>query len=94
MRVEWDNKKDQKNRRKHGVSFSTAAEVFEDPLQISILDKRFSYFEERWITIGAAKDFTLIVVAHSVFSVEGEEIVKIISAREATSHERRQYEHI
>ncbi len=94
MRIEWDHNKEQKNRRKHGISFSVAAEVFSDPLHLSILDRRFSYFEERWITIGAANDFLLIVVAHTLFSHEGEEIILILSAREATRHERRQYEHI
>ncbi|HDQ14994.1 MAG TPA: hypothetical protein ENN41_09310 [Sediminispirochaeta sp.] len=94
MKIEWDHNKDLKNRRKHKISFSTAAEVFEDPLHISILDKRFSYFEERWITIGATENFILIVVAHNVFSEDGEEIIRIISAREATNYERRQYEQI
>ena len=27
-------------------------EVFSDPLHVSRLDQRFSYFEERWITVG------------------------------------------
>lgn len=53
MKFEWDEEKNRINQDKHGVSFEWAKEVFEDPLQISKLDHRFSYFEERWITVGS-----------------------------------------
>ena len=92
MRFEWDKRKDNENQKKHGVSFHTAAEVFNDPLHISILDKRFTYFEERWITVGATHSLVLLVVAHLYFAYDGEEIIRIISAREATANERTQYE--
>ena len=92
MQVVWDDRKDESNRKKHGVSFTEAAEVFHDPLHLSILDQRFTYFEERWITVGQSHGKRLIVVANLFFDRDGEEIVRIISAREATAHERRQYE--
>lgn len=92
MQIEWDHTKEKMNIGKHGVSFSLAAEIFDDPLQLSVLDKRFTYFEERWITIGATRDLFLLVVAHLAFSEEGEEVIRIISAREATRYEQRQYE--
>ncbi|MFP4180515.1 MAG: BrnT family toxin [Spirochaetaceae bacterium] len=91
MRIEWDHPKERINIRKHGVPFSLAAEIFDDPLHLSVLDKRFTFFEERWITIGATKDLFLLVVAHLAFSEEGEEVIHIISAREATRYEQRQY---
>ncbi len=92
MRYEWDDTKDRTNQKKHGVSFSEATEIFDDPLHLSILDHRFSYFEERWITVGQSHQRRLIVAANLFFDDDGEEIIRIISAREATVHERRQYE--
>jgi uncharacterized protein len=35
---EWDPRKDSANRRKHGVGFSEASTVFENPLSITIAD--------------------------------------------------------
>lgn len=94
MRFEWDERKNELNRKKHDISFEQAVEVFQDPLQLSILDGRFNYFEERWITLGASDDLLLLVVAHLYFTYQGEEVIRIISAREATSNERRQYEQV
>ncbi len=92
MQFEWDENKNKLNKQKHGVDFKEAVDVFEDPLHISILDKRFSYFEERWITLGATKRHAILVVANLFFTDEGEEIIRIVSARHATVKERQQYE--
>lgn len=92
MKFEWDTEKNVRNVEKHGVSFEQAQEVFSDPLQLCLLDKRYSYFEERWITVGATKDRNLLVVANLFFSDLGEEIIRIISARQANSKEVKQYE--
>jgi uncharacterized DUF497 family protein/predicted DNA binding CopG/RHH family protein len=51
MKFEWDEQKNQLNQKKHGVSFEEAKNVFDDALHIAKLDHRFSYFEERWITL-------------------------------------------
>lgn len=53
MQFEWDETKNKLNQRKHGVSFEEAKMVFDDPFQLSKLDHRFNYCEERWITTGA-----------------------------------------
>ena len=92
MRFDWDSRKNDKNRLKHGVSFEEAREIYDDPLHLSILDRRFAYFEERWITIGQTHARRLVVAANLYFDKNDEEVVRIISAREATAHERRQYE--
>jgi len=92
MRFEWDARKNEANARKHGVSFEEAREVFDDPLHLALLDERFDYFQERWITIGATRGRRIVVAANLYFDDEDEEIVRIISAREATTKERRQYE--
>ena len=92
MKYEWDHSKDLANQVKHGISFSEAEEVFLDPLHLSILDERFNYFEERWITIGKVQDRRVIVVVTLFFDEDGEEVIRFISAREATKNERKQYE--
>jgi len=92
MKFEWDETKNLINQEKHDVSFEEAREVFDDPLQISKLDHRFNYFEERWITVGSTKKYQILVVANMFFSDEGEEIIRIISARKANTKERQSYE--
>ena len=93
MKFEWDDAKNQANMQKHGIAFEEAVEIFEDPLHIALLDHRFDYFEERWITIGATRGRAVVVAAHLSFTREGEEVIRIISARNATANERKQYEH-
>lgn len=92
MKFEWDENKNRLNQTKHGVSFEEAKEVFNDPLHLSKLDHRFSYFEERWITIGKTPKEAILVVANLFFSVDDEEIIRIISARSANSLEVKYYE--
>jgi uncharacterized DUF497 family protein len=94
MLIQWDKDKDAANIKKHRISFEEASEVFDDPLHISVLDKRFDYLEERWITIGASKKGTIIVVGHLYSLSSGEESIRIITARKATKKERVQYEKV
>jgi len=91
---DWDSYKNSENIEKHGISFEYAQEIFRDPLHLSVLDERFSYFEERWITMGATENGEVVVVAHLYIVEEPEERICIISARRATSRERKQYEKI
>ncbi len=88
MKWTWDPAKDEANRQKHRLSFSTAVLVFDDPLALSRLDDY--RFEERWQTIGMIDPHTVIVI-HTV-PESGDGTARIISARKATSHERRLYE--
>ena len=92
MKFTWDENKNEINIQKHNISFEEASEVFNDPLHIAVLDQRFNYFEERWITIGKTLKNKVVVAANLYFDDDGEEIIRIISARLATSSERRQYE--
>ena len=91
MKFEWDAKKNEANKNRYGISFEEAQTAFDDPLHLSKLDKRFNYFEERWITIGATSKQKIILVAHLYFFECGEEVIRIISARKAISKERKQY---
>ena len=92
MKFEWNEDKNTLNKQKHGISFEEAKEIFDDALHISKLDKRFSFFEERWISLGASKTNKILVVANLFFTNEGEEIIRIISARRANKQERESYE--
>jgi len=92
MKYEWNEDKNKLNQEKHGISFEEAKEVFKDALQISKLDHRFNDFEERWITIGTTSKQKILVVANLFFTEEGEEIIRIISARKANKKERESYE--
>ncbi len=89
---DWDPAKAASNLRKHNVSFELAATVFVDPLSKSIPDQDQSEFEERWITVGIARNGQLLVVSHTYVDSSGEVSVRLISARAATRKERRQYE--
>ena len=90
-RFEWDERKNRANRAKHKVSFETATLVFEDPGAISVLE-RVEEGEERWQTVGMAGGALVMFVAHSYRERDGEEVVRIVSARKATPRERRVYE--
>ena len=92
MLFEWDPKKSESNIRKHGILFEEARHIINDPLHLSILDERFSYFEERWVSVGRTAGRSILVVVNLFFNENGEEVIRIISAREPTNHERRQYE--
>jgi uncharacterized protein len=50
IRFEWDATKNLSNRRKHGVSFEEACQVFRDPLCVSVQD-RIEGGELRWQTL-------------------------------------------
>lgn len=89
----WDPQKAEVNRRKHGVSFEDAATVLGDPLALTVYDETHSEAEERWVTVGEAAGGTLLVVSHTFEELSPQEAaVRIISARLATSSERRTYE--
>jgi uncharacterized DUF497 family protein len=88
----WDEAKSRSNLRKHGVSFEAAKLVFDDPLHLTRRD-RVENGEQRWHTIGLAGGAVLLLVAHAVYEeADGEEHIRIISARRATKLERKIYE--
>jgi uncharacterized protein len=91
MRFEWDADKDQANRKKHGVSFELATRVFAEPGYVLWEDRIDEDGEMRWHAIGLA-DAVLVLVVHVYRStIDGEEIIRIISARKAREHEGRGY---
>ena len=88
IKFEWDPSKATKNLQKHKVSFEEAATVFGDPLSTTVPDPDHSAEEDRYITIGLSNRFRLLMVAHT----ERGDRIRIISARELTRKERKQYE--
>lgn len=90
MRFLWDETKNRGNRKKHGIGFDTAVQVFLDPLHLTCAD-RIVDGEQRWQTIGIVQGVLLVLVAYTVID-EGEEVLRIISARRVTRQERLAYE--
>jgi len=88
MDFEWDPRKAEINLRKHGVSFTEAGTVFGDDLAITVPDPDHSNDEDRYITIGWSNRRRLLMVSHTD---RGDQI-RIISARELTKTERKEYE--
>lgn len=82
---EWDAEKAESNERKHGIPFEVATLVFEDDDRIDCLDLESSE-EERWVAIGLADGFEIYVV----YTIR-EQIIRLISARRASRHEREEY---
>jgi uncharacterized protein len=73
------------------VSFETATLVFDDPYALT--KQEIAAEEERFFTLGAVGPGAILLVVHTSFAgAEGEEVIRIISARAATSRERKSYE--
>jgi uncharacterized DUF497 family protein len=90
-RFEWSQAKNRANQRKHRISFETASEVFSDPFAL-MAPEWVENGEERWQTIGVVAGAVIVLAAHTVRFDDQTEIIRIISARKATTHERRRYE--
>lgn len=90
MVFEWDDEKARANIKKHGIDFETAARVFADENRLEIYDEEHSEYEDRYITIGLIGNVACACVVMVVYTERGEAI-RLISARKATSQERRMY---
>jgi len=91
MKFDWNEKKNQSNIIKHGISFETAAYLFSDLEAITIFDEEHSDDEVRWITIGKIKNSSIIVVVHTERIKNKFEYIRIISARKADKTEIKEY---
>jgi len=87
VEFEWDPAKAESNVAKHGVDFDTATEIFEDPDRLVIADRRRAYGERRYQAIGAARGLVLFVA----YTMRGENVYRIISAKKAARGEREAY---
>lgn len=90
MKFEWDEKKNKVNHRKHKIWFEEAQTVWADGHSIEFFDSAHAESEDRYLRVGhSSRNRPLLVVFCE--RMDGG-IVRLISARKATSGERRQYE--
>ena len=89
---EWNEEKNEINKRKHNVSFEEAVTVFYDTEARVVFDEEHSYDEDRFVILGLSRALRLLVICHC-YKKQGEKI-GIISARKATAMEIRQYKNL
>lgn len=85
MEFEWDESKRKSNLLNHGIDFVGIEQVFEGET-VTILDDRFNYGEDRFVTFGVLEG-RVVAIAHT----ETDEVIRIISVRKATRHEENSY---
>jgi uncharacterized protein len=85
MDFEWDEEKRLTNLRKHGVDFVDVPSVFDTDV-VTVEDDRYNYGEQRFVTFGLLNGREIAVV-----HTDDGNSIRIISARRATKHERRNY---
>ena len=86
---EWDEAKSRSNLKKHGVSFEEARSVFFDEYAVQFFDEENSPEEDRFILLGMSSHSRVLVVCHCERA--GDSVIRIISARKATTIERSFY---
>lgn len=89
IQFKWDEKKNRKNKREHGVSFEEAQTVFLDENAIRFFDPDHSEDEDRFIMLGISFKLRVLVVCHCYR--ENDEVIRLISARKADKDEIRDY---
>jgi hypothetical protein len=90
LQFDWDAQKAAANLRKHGVSFEEAQTVFLDEEALLRPDEEHSDDEDRFLLLGLSGLLRTLVVCHCYR--QGDEVIRLISARKADSEERRQYD--
>jgi uncharacterized DUF497 family protein len=85
MEFTWSQAKRATNLKGHGLDFVDAARVFEGATY-TFEDDRFSYGEQRFVTLGL-----LAGIPVSVVHTESEHEIRVISFRKATKREAQIY---
>ena len=88
LRFSWDKRKARSNQQKHDVSFEEAETVFLDENGLLLDDPDHSWDERRFVLLGLSSSLRILLVCHCFLD---EDIIRLISARRASKHERRQY---
>lgn len=89
IKFEWDKNKSKSNFEKHGITFDEAKTVFDDDFARLLEDPDHSDTEERFILLGMSYALKILTVVHCFRDDEG--VIRIISARESTKNEQKQY---
>ena len=92
MLFDWDEDKREKTLIKRGIDFIDAALIWDDPWRQERVDYRSNYGEKRIQTIGRVSFGILLVVYTERVNENGQEVVRLISARMASKRERQEYE--
>jgi uncharacterized DUF497 family protein len=87
---EWNEKKNRANRKKHGIWFEEAQQVFDDVAALRFYDTHHSNDEDRFILLGMSGSSRILVVVFC--EKERKDTIRIISARKATKREAKKYE--
>lgn len=90
LRFEWDESKNKRNRRKHGIWFEEAQTVFNDPNARLFDYPEHSTSEDRFVLLGFGSVGRILVVVHC--HRETDSLIRIIPARKATRKEAEFYE--
>jgi uncharacterized DUF497 family protein len=85
MEFEWTGAKEAENISKHGLSFTTAAQIWRDPMRLERFDRNHSDDEDRWQTLGFYHEVLFVV-----YTDRGDKTY-LITARTAEPEERRAY---
>jgi uncharacterized DUF497 family protein len=89
----WDARKAAGNFVKHGASFEEASTVFSDPAAVEWEDLEHSHHEHQFKRLGISAAGRLIILVHSYRRTKnGEETIRIITARRASPKEHKAYE--
>lgn len=88
LKFEWDPAKALENEQKHGIGFAEATEVFGDDHSSAIDDPDHSTEEARYLIFGLSNQGKFLVVSYT----ERGDRIRLISARQMTSRERKAYE--
>ena len=89
LRFEWDSTKSALNAKKHGIGFDEAKSIFSDERAKLITDPEHSDDEDRFILLGLSTKLRLLVVCHCYRDKNN--VIRIISARKATTVESKEY---
>jgi uncharacterized DUF497 family protein len=89
LKFEWDTRKATANLKKHGISFDEAKSAFFDAQAKLIDDPDHSEDEDRFILLGLSHSLRIVVVCHCYRG--DDDVIRIISARKATTRELKEY---
>lgn len=88
MEIESDQEKADRNLVKHGVGFDEAATVLLDPMAL-VREDDDAKGEARFVAVGMSAGGRLLTVC---YTLRRRDVIRLISARKATTNERRHYE--
>ena len=87
MQYAWDEDKRTENLRRCGLDFADAALVLQS-LCLTALGRREDYGEDRLCSLGMLSGRVVVLV----YSEPIPDLIRVLSLRRATRHERTQYE--